>query len=117
MKDLERTLEAADLVAYAGATWDWHRLHHDHVYLAERGLDRPVVDGQMLGALMAEHVQDWAGPGARLTRLSYRLVSMVFAGDTVRVTGTVNQADGTIEQQVLVGDRVAATGTAEVSAP
>ena len=24
---LERTIELADMVAYAGATWDWHRLH------------------------------------------------------------------------------------------
>ncbi|MEV4244257.1 MaoC/PaaZ C-terminal domain-containing protein [Streptosporangium canum] len=118
MIDLERTLAAADLVAYAGATWDWHRLHYDPAYLAERGLDRPVVDGQLLGALMAEHAQDWAGPDSRLTRLRYRLVSMVFAGDTVRVTGAVAEVDGrrtTIEQQVLVGDRVAATGTAEVT--
>ena len=41
---LERTIELADMVAYAGATWDWHRLHYDSAWLASRGLDRPVVD-------------------------------------------------------------------------
>ncbi len=33
---LERRFDRADLVAYAGATWDWHRLHHDEEYLAEK---------------------------------------------------------------------------------
>ena len=66
---LERTIELPDMVAYAGATWDWHRLHYDSAWLAERGLDRPVVDGQLFGALLAEMLQDWVGPSARLTAL------------------------------------------------
>ncbi|WP_433346777.1 MaoC/PaaZ C-terminal domain-containing protein [Microtetraspora malaysiensis] len=115
---LERTIQAADMVAYAGATWDWHRLHYDRVYLKERGLHLPVVDGQMLGALLAEQVQDWLGPTARLRRLRFRLTAMVFAEETVRVTGVVTAVDGervTIEQRVTVADRVAATGVAEVT--
>jgi len=86
---LERTIELADMVAYAGATWDWHRLHYDSAWLAERGLERPVVDGQLFGALLAEMVLDWAGPGAELTALSFRFKGFVFAGETVRCTGTV----------------------------
>jgi acyl dehydratase len=86
---LERTIELADMVAYAGATWDWHRLHYDSAWLAERGLDRPVVDGQVLGALLAEMVLGWAGPGAELTALSFRFKGFVFAGETVRCTGRV----------------------------
>ena len=48
---LERTMHLADMVAYAGATWDWHRLHYDSAWLGERGSTAPVVDGQMFGAL------------------------------------------------------------------
>lgn len=113
---LERTIDLASMVAYAGATWDWNRLHYDTAFLAERGLDRPVVDGQMLGALLAEHAMDWLGAGAFPMRMSFRFRSMVFAGDTVRVEGTVGEVDAdnntvTVEQQVLVGDSIAATGT------
>ncbi|MBB5873370.1 acyl dehydratase [Allocatelliglobosispora scoriae] len=90
----ERTIELPDMIAYAGATWDWHRLHYDHEYLADRGLSRPVVDGQLFGALLAEQVLDWAGPGARLTALSFRFAGLVFAGETVRLTGTVTAVDG-----------------------
>ncbi|MET8335826.1 MaoC/PaaZ C-terminal domain-containing protein [Streptosporangium canum] len=117
---LERTVGAADMIAYAGATWDWHRLHHDAAYLRARGLDRPVVDGQLFGALLAEQVQDWLGPDARLRRLRFRLLSMVFAGESVRVTGVVTGVEGplvTVEQKVLVAGRVAAGGTAQAVLP
>jgi acyl dehydratase len=110
---LERTIGLVDMVAYAGATWDWHRLHYDAEWLKERGLGRPVVDGQMLGALMAEQIMDHFGPRAFITRLSFRFRSMMFAGDVVRVEGEV-VAPGEITQTVLAGDRVAAEGTASV---
>lgn len=121
---LERTIELADMVAYAGATWDWHRLHYDSAWLAERGLDRPVVDGQLFGALLAEMVLDWAGPGAELTALSFRFKGFVFAGETVRCTGrVVAVADGVtslecVVEVVGVDARVAvAPAAAEVRLP
>lgn len=114
---LERTIELPDMVAYAGATWDWHRLHYDPEFAASRGMPAPVVDGQMLGALMAEHAMDHLGPGAFITKLGFRLRAPVVAGDTIRVEGEVTSAEEgsvTLSQRVLVGDRVAADGTATV---
>jgi acyl dehydratase len=114
---LVRTITITDMVAYAGATWDWHRLHYDTEFCAERGMERPVVDGQMLGALMAEQVLDHLGPRGFLTNLGFRFRSMVFAGDTVRVEGEVTAVeDGAIgvRQRVLVEDRLVAEGTARV---
>jgi acyl dehydratase len=108
---LVRAIEAADMVAYAGATWDWHRLHYDHEWLTQHDLTVPVVDGQLFGALLVEAVQDWLGPSAMVRRLSMRFRSPVLAGETVRCTGRVTQVDGrllTVEQQVeVVGSRVA----------
>ena len=106
--ELVRTIALPDMIAYAGATWDWHRLHYDPVYLAARGLDRPVVDGQVFGALLAEQVQDWLGPRARLRTLHFRFRALVFAGETVRCAGRVTAVAGdliTVEQRVeVVGD-------------
>ncbi|MET7425149.1 MaoC/PaaZ C-terminal domain-containing protein [Dactylosporangium sp. NPDC005555] len=107
---LQRRIALPDMIAYAGATWDWHRLHYDPAYLAPRGLDRPVVDGQVFGALLAEQVQDWIGGAGVLRTLRFRFKSLVFAGETVRCAGTVTAVDGalvTIEHRVLAGDRVA----------
>lgn len=122
---LERTLTLVHLVAYAGATWDWHRLHYDPDFAAFRGLPRPVVDGQMLGALLAEALLDWLGPRAFIRRLSFRLRGMVFAGDTVRCDGEVaalgTGAAGdvvTVAQQIRVGERLAVEpASAEVLLP
>lgn len=114
---LERTLELVDLVAYAGATWDWHRLHYDPAFLATKKLDRPVVDGQELAAFMAEQVMDHFGPRSFPTRLTFRLTSMVFAGDTVTVTGEISAVEGdqvTVAQKVLVGERLCAQGETTV---
>lgn len=93
---LERTIELADMVAYAGATWDWHRLHYDSAWLAERGLPAPVVDGQLFGALLAAMLLDALGDRADLTALSFRFKNLVFAGETVRCTASVVEDDGVV---------------------
>jgi acyl dehydratase len=111
---LARKIDLVDMVAYAGATWDWHRIHYDPGYLRERGFDAPVVDGQVLGAYLAEQVQDWLGPRSFLRRMRFRFSAMVFAGDTVECHGEVTAVeqtdDGlvvTVAQRVTVGDREA----------
>jgi len=105
---LQRAIELPDMIAYAGATWDWHRLHYDAAYAAERGLPGPLVDGQVLGALLAETVQDWLGPQAFLRRLAFRFARPVVAGQVVRCEGTVRDvADGAVTcdlRVVVVGD-------------
>ncbi|GAA3203243.1 MaoC/PaaZ C-terminal domain-containing protein [Actinocorallia longicatena] len=109
---LERKIELADMIAYAGATWDWHRLHYDPSYLAERGLDAPVVDGQMFGALLAAQVQDWLGPGWELTGLHFRFRSLVFAGETVRCLGEVTAES---DDEITVALRIEADGRVAVA--
>jgi acyl dehydratase len=81
---LVKRIGLPDMVAYAGATWDWHRIHYDAEYLTSRQLPAPVVDGQMLGALLAGQILSWATPEWRLAQLSFRFAELVFAGETVR---------------------------------
>lgn len=126
---LERTIDLVSMVAYAGATWDWHRMHYDRDFVAAKGFDAPVVDGQVFGALMVEALQDGLGPRARVRTLDFRFRSMVHAEETVRVTATrVDDSDagGALTFDLVVevtgiGDseqasdpRVAVTGSATV---
>jgi acyl dehydratase len=107
---MERSLQLPVLVAYAGATWDWYRVHYDPETIASLKLPGALVDGQMLGALLAEQALDWAGPRGFINRMAFRFKSMVFAGDTVRCESEVTAVDGrlvTLAQRVLVGARVA----------
>jgi acyl dehydratase len=107
---LRRTLDLTSLVGYAAATWDWYPTHYDPAAVAAAGLSGPLVDGQMLGALLAEQALDWAGPAAQVRRMAFRFRAMVFAGDTVSVVGEVESVEGSrvrVLQRVLVGERVA----------
>ncbi len=118
LNDVNRTIGPVDMVAYAGATWDWHRLHHDHGYAVSIGLDRPVVDGQALAAYLSSQAIDSLGPGAFIRKMEIRYRSPVFSGETIRCVGRVVAIEPQridLEQQVLVADRVAATSRSVVS--
>lgn len=88
---LVRSIDLTDMVAYAGATWDWHKLHYDSDYASTRGLPAPVVDGQYFGALLVQMMQEWLGPTWRPASMSMRFAAPVFAGDVVRCEGTVRE--------------------------
>ncbi|WP_326554358.1 MaoC/PaaZ C-terminal domain-containing protein [Micromonospora sp. NBC_01813] len=94
LPELERTIALADMVAYAGATWDWYRLHYDPEFVAAAKVPGPVVDGQVFGALFVELVQDALGPYCFVQQLSFTFRNLMFAGETVRCTGTVAKVDG-----------------------
>lgn len=92
---LERRITQADMVAYAGATWDWHLLHYDTEFAKTLGISAPIVDGQVFGALMVECLQDWLGPQAWVSKMSFRFKTPVAAGALVRCNGeTVESGAG-----------------------
>lgn len=110
---LERTITQTDMVAYAGATWDWHKLHYDREFVTEKRLPGPIVDGQVFGALLVEQLQDWLGPRCFVHTLSFTFRHLVFAGETVRCEGTVTDvADDRLECDLRVVV-VAADGSAD----
>lgn len=111
LPDRVQTLSGASLTAYAGATWDWFQVHVDSEAAGAAGFDAPVVDGQMLGALLAAHAQDGLPVGTRVSSMSFRNSAPVHRGDTVRVVGEVvdhvisgDVVRVTVRQQVYAGD-------------
>jgi acyl dehydratase len=117
---LEKRFTAVDLVAYGAATWDWHRLHYDADYARSRKLPGVIVDGQAFGALLARAALDWAGPRAFIAKMSLRMKSMAFAGDTLRAEGSVSEVRQDriiLVQKLMNGERVAAEATTEIRLP
>ena len=104
---LERTITLVDMVAYAGATWDWYGLHFDPAFVEAARVPGPVVDGQVFGALFVELVQDALGPRCFVRELSFTFRNLMFAGETVRCTGTVTE---------VADDRVSVEMTATILA-
>ena len=117
---LERRFSAVDLVAYGGATWDWNRLHYDIEHARAMKLPGAIVDGQAFGALLARAALDWAGPRAFITRLSFRMKSMAFAGDTLLAAGevtAVHERTVFLAQRLTNAGRLAAEATTELRLP
>ena len=98
------------MIAYAGATWDWHRLHYDHEYLESMGLAAPVVDGQVFGAYVVQAIQDWLGDSAFISELDFRYAGLVFAEEHVQVSGEVTEVSGEGVSLSLKIDVVEASG-------
>ncbi len=78
------------LAAYAGATWDFHRYHYDADF-ARKTTDAhdAFADGQMLGALLARQLMEWAAPEGWVQRLALRYRAMSFPGETLICRGQV----------------------------
>ena len=86
---LHKEIDAAHMMAYGAATWDFIRMHYDADHAREMGFPGPFVDGQMMGAFLAQQVQDWAGAGAFLRKLGFRNRVMAFPGDSLVCRGMV----------------------------
>lgn len=117
---LEKTFTAVDLFAYGAATWDWHRMHYDAELARSKGFAGPVIDGQMYGAVFARAALEWAGRRGFIAKLSFRMKSMAFAGDTLVATGQVSELKGKtaiLAQQLTKDGKVVAEATTEVRLP
>lgn len=117
---LKKTFTAVDLFAYGAATWDWHRMHYDAELARSKGFASPVIDGQMYGALFARAALEWAGPRGFIAKLSFKMKSMAFAGDTLVATGQVSELTGKtaiLAQQLTKDGKVVAEAMTEVRLP
>ena len=121
---LTKVIDPVRIMMYGAATWDFMRIHYDSEYARSRGLPGPIVDGQMLGAFLAQLVVDWAGDPGALRSLKLRYRSFVRPGDTIvcrgKVTGkSENGDDALVECELVVergdGEVVAGPATAVVS--
>ena len=124
---LRKQIDLPCMMAYGAATWDFIRVHYDADHVRELGFPGPFVDGQMLGAFLAQHVQDWAGPGAFLRKLAFRNRVMVYPGDSLVCGGVVtelyreSEGGGFAECDLWIenqrGERVAEPASALVQLP
>ena len=95
LPELTKHCTLTSMIAYAGATWDWHRLHYDMDYLKSKGLKAPVVDGQVFGAYVVQAIQDWLGETAFISELDFRYAGLVFAEELVKVSGEITEVAST----------------------
>ena len=113
-------LTRTSIVATALATRDFQDVHHDPTLAKERGSKDIFMNILTTNGICERYVCGWAGPSARLKKLSIRLGAPNYAGDTMTLTGEVTAIEGDRVTLDLVGTNslgAHVTGTAVVELP
>ena len=82
-------ITARRVVQNPGATGDYFPGHWDPDYASRQGQRAIYANSLHVFGLLDRAVTEWAGPASFLVRRNVRLVSSMYAGDTVTVSGTI----------------------------
>jgi acyl dehydratase len=102
------------IVSTAIATRDFQDVHHDRDIAQAAGSKDIFMNILTTNGFVGRFVTDWAGPAARLKKVSIRLGAPNYPGDTMTLTGEVTAVDGeeitvAVKGSNQLGDHV--TGT------
>ena len=90
---LEIPLTTSLIVSTALASRDFTPVHHDKAAAQAAGVDDVFMNILTTNGLVGRFVTDWAGPDARITRVSIRLGTPNLPGDTMKLSGSVKERD------------------------
>ncbi|MFF7262971.1 MaoC family dehydratase [Streptomyces sp. NPDC008159] len=108
------------VVAGAIASRDYQDVHHDPELARRRGSPDVFMNILTTNGLVGRYVTDCFGPCAVLRRVAIRLGAPNYPGDTMVLSGTVEEVDGDTATVKVVGDNGIGrhvTGTVTVTAP
>ena len=95
-------ITARRVIQNPGATGDYFPGHWDPDYARRQGQRAIYANSLHVFGLLDRAVTEWAGPASFLLRRNVRLVSSIYAGDTVTVSGSI--ADDRQEESGRVVD-------------
>jgi acyl dehydratase len=123
---LDHDVSATTIVLGALAARDWRPMHHDHDFAVNRnGVQDIFMNTPNQAAWFERYLTDWSGPRGRLGRMQFRMKGSVFAGDTMRLDGTVRSVEedeagcwwATVDVDLTVDADVKTTCTARIALP
>jgi acyl dehydratase len=93
LPELDIAMDRTTIVAAAIASQDFEDVHHDPGKAQGRGTPDIFMSINSTNGFVDRYVTDWAGPTARLRRMSLRLGVPLFPGDTLSFRGQVSAVD------------------------
>ncbi|MET9868187.1 MaoC family dehydratase [Streptomyces sp. NPDC006129] len=117
---LEIPITRTLIVAGAIASRDYQDVHHDPDAAREKGSPDIFMNILTTNGLVGRYITDHFGPGAVLRRVAIRLGAPNHPGDTMVLTGTVEEVDGDTATVRVVGANglgTHVTGTVTVRVP
>ena len=118
---LELQITPTVVIAAALASRDFERVHHDRTFAQASGMKDIFLNILATNGFVVRYVTDWAGPDAVVKQSNIRLGVPHYAGETLKLSGTVESVsdDGDIAIAVTgrnpLGDHV--TGTVTIALP
>lgn len=91
--DAEHRPDERQLFLFSAASNNAHRIHYDLPYAQSEGYPALLVQGPLQRALMARFIMEWAGPSARLARLSLQHRSPAFARRAINFRAEVQSKE------------------------
>ena len=114
--EITRTL----IVAGAVASRDYQDVHHDAEAARQKGSPDIFMNILTTNGLVGRYITDHFGPGAVLHKVAIRLGAPNYPGDTMVLTGRIEETDGdTATVRVLGANGIGrhVTGTVTVTVP
>jgi acyl dehydratase len=94
LPELAYPVTATTIVLGALAARDWRPMHHDYDFAVNRnGTQDIFMNTPNQAAWFERFMTDWSGPTGRLGRMKFRMKGSVFPGDTMVLSGTVEQVE------------------------
>ncbi|MFD6171921.1 MaoC family dehydratase [Streptomyces coeruleorubidus] len=100
---LEIPITRTLIVAGAIASRDYQDVHHDPELARRKGSPDIFMNILTTNGLVGRYITDHFGPGAVLRRVAIRLGAPNHPGDTMVLTGTVEEVDGDLVTVRVVG--------------
>lgn len=94
------TLTRTDFVRYAGASGDFHPIHHDESFAIEAGMPSVFGMGLLHGGMLGAYLARWAGP-SNIRMFSLRFLARVWPGDELQLSGWVEALTADTAEVVL----------------
>ena len=114
--EITRTL----IVAGAVASRDYQDVHHDAEAARQKGSPDIFMNILTTNGLVGRYITDHFGPGAVLRKVAIRLGAPNYPGDTMVLTGRIEETDGdTATVRVLGANGIGrhVTGTVTLTVP
>lgn len=84
-------LTARLIVSTAIASQDFQDVHHDKAAAMEKGTPDIFMNILSTNGIVGRYLTDWAGPEARIKKLSFKLGAPNYPGDTMVISAEITE--------------------------
>lgn len=90
------------LMRWSASIENWHRIHYDRDFAVNHdGLPDVLINGSWKQHVLAQLLQDWAGPRGWVAHLSFKYTGMDVRGQVVTAVGEVREKTETAQFGVI----------------